>query len=110
MQLFKLSLKQFGNKHIVFQLNHQTINIHEYGKGIDPKAHLPIPESLNILLRKKYIENMPQHLETHNVDLVIELVECQETMRVIPSFYLRNTDLNSISIKITNDKNNSLTF
>lgn len=58
----------FGADRTALKFGQQKINIHEYGREIEPKAHLPVPRSVDLC----FIVRLPMaelltHLRTHNV-------------------------------------------
>ena len=94
-----MKLSQFGNNRIAFTFGQQKINVHEYGNEIDPKAHLPVPGSLDICLIRSYsVEKIKAHLKLFDVALVEGPVTRTGACGPITSFYLRDPDLNLIEI------------
>ena len=94
-----MKLSQFGNNRIAFTFGQQKINVHEYGNEIDPKAHLPVPGSLDICLISSYsVEKIKAHLKLFDVALVEGPVTRTGACGPITSFYLRDPDLNLIEI------------
>lgn len=94
-----MKLHQFGENRIAFTFGQQKINVHEYGKEIDPKAHLPVPGSLDICLISSYpVEKIKAHLEQSDVELVEGPVTRTGACGPITSFYIRDPDLNLIEI------------
>ncbi|HDH1684390.1 TPA: VOC family protein [Klebsiella quasipneumoniae subsp. similipneumoniae] len=94
-----MKLNQFGDNRVALTFGQQKINVHEYGKEIDPKAHLPVPGSLDICLISSYpAEKIKEHLERCDVALVEGPVTRTGACGPITSFYLRDPDLNLIEI------------
>lgn len=94
-----MKLNQFGDNRVAFTFGQQKINVHEYGNEIDPKAHLPVPGSLDICLISSYpVEKIKTHLEQCYVALVEGPVTRTGACGPITSFYLRDPDLNLIEI------------
>lgn len=94
-----MKLNQFGDNRISFSFGQQKINVHEYGREITPKAHLPVPGSLDICLISSFpVENIKAHLDKLEVALVEGPVTRIGACGPITSFYLRDPDLNLIEI------------
>lgn len=53
--VLKMKLITFGEQRYALQFGEQKINIHQYGKEFEPKAHLPVPGSLDLC----FISNTP---------------------------------------------------
>lgn len=77
----------------------KKINVHEYGKEIEPKAHLPVPGSLDIcLISFRKIEEVKETLESEGVSIVYGPVMRTGACGAISSIYVRDPDLNLIEI------------
>ncbi|MDO0577887.1 VOC family protein, partial [Escherichia coli] len=98
-RILGMKLMQFGDNRIAFTFGQQKINIHEYGKEIEPKAHIPMPGSLDICLISSYsVDKIKAHLEQCGVVIIEGPVTRTGACGPITSFYLRDPDLNLIEI------------
>ncbi|WP_215845173.1 VOC family protein [Candidatus Pantoea bituminis] len=98
-RVLNMELIMFGEKRVAFLFGQQKINVHEYGKEIEPKAHLPVPGSLDICLISCWsTEQIKQHFETSQVEILEGPVTRTGARGPITSFYLRDPDLNLIEI------------
>ncbi|HBX9963069.1 TPA: VOC family protein [Klebsiella variicola] len=79
----------------------QKINIHEYGKEIEPKAHLPVPGCLDLcFIVDKSIPEVLSHLKGHNIDVLEGPVTRTGAKGEIISVYIRDPDLNLIELTV----------
>lgn len=98
-EVLQLKMIHFQHQRIAFQFGQQKINVHEYGHEIEPKAHSPVPGSLDIcLVADQPLENVLQHLESKNIKLVEGPVPRTGACGPITSVYIRDPDLNLIEI------------
>jgi len=87
----RLALK-FGN---------QKINLHEWGKEFDPKAHVPVPGSLDLcFIASATLEEVMRKLETAGVKILQGPVAKTGAVSKLRSVYVRDPDLNLIEISV----------
>ncbi|WP_032732987.1 VOC family protein [Klebsiella variicola] len=91
----------FSNSRRALLFGNQKINIHEYGKEIEPKAHLPVPGSLDLcFIVNKSIPEVLSHLKGHNIDVLEGPVTRTGAKGEIISVYIRDPDLNLIELAV----------
>lgn len=91
----------FSNSRRALLFGNQKINIHEYGKEIEPKAHLPVPGSLDLcFIVDKSIPEVLLHLKGHNIDILEGPVTRTGAKGEIISVYIRDPDLNLIELAV----------
>lgn len=92
-------LELFGENHFSLRIGNQKINLHQYGKEYEPKAHLPVPESLDLCcISKLPLDTVITQLKKNNCPIVEGPVERTGANGKIHSVYIRDPDLNLIEI------------
>jgi catechol 2,3-dioxygenase-like lactoylglutathione lyase family enzyme len=87
----RLALK-FGN---------QKINLHEWGKEFNPKAHVPVPGSLDLcFIASETLEEVMRNLETAGIKILQGPVAKTGAVSKLRSVYVRDPDLNLIEISV----------
>ncbi len=98
-RILGMNLVKFGDNRVAYSFGQQKINVHEYGKEIEPKAHLPVPGSLDIcLITRQPVATTEKQLRAMQVNIVEGPVSRTGATGPITSFYLRDPDLNLIEI------------
>lgn len=98
-RVLKMEVITFGEQRYALCFGKQKINIHQYGKEFEPKAHLPVPGALDLC----FISDIPlcdvqMHIEQQGVKIIEGPVNRSGATGAIRSIYLRDVDLNLIEI------------
>ena len=65
-----MEVVRFGAGRLALKFGQQKINIHEYGREPEPKAHLPVPGSLDLcLIISISTEELLAHLDIHGIGI-----------------------------------------
>lgn len=84
---------------IAFRFGAQKINLHLKGSEFEPRAHLPVPGSLDLcLIADRPLDAVIEHLRTANWPIIEGPVARTGATGPIRSVYLRDPDLNLIEI------------
>nr|ELR5135308.1 VOC family protein [Providencia rettgeri] len=98
-RVLKMSVMTFGEQRYALQFGQQKINIHQYGKEFEPKAHLPVPGALDLCFISDIpLEQVQAHIEQQGVKIVEGPVKRTGAVGPIMSIYLHDPDLNLIEI------------
>ncbi|WP_272659046.1 VOC family protein [Providencia sp. PROV121] len=97
--VLKMKLITFGEQRYALQFGEQKINIHQYGKEFEPKAHLPVPGSLYLcFISNTPINQIMTFIQQQGVEIIEGPVKRTGAMGEILSIYIRDPDLNLIEI------------
>jgi catechol 2,3-dioxygenase-like lactoylglutathione lyase family enzyme len=99
MRLVKF--KTPSEERIAVAFGNQKINLHEWGREFDPKAHVPVPGSLDLcFIASLALEEVIRKLEKAGVKIIEGPVAKTGATSKIRSVYVRDPDLNLIEISV----------
>lgn len=99
VEVLQMREETFANGRVAFHFGHQKINVHLRGAEHEPKAHLPVPGSLDLcLIASVPLEPVIAHLARYRWPITEGPVMRTGATQPIRSIYLRDPDLNLIEI------------
>lgn len=97
--LLGMTLETFGQGRKAFKFGEQKINLHVKGSEFEPKAHLPVPGSLDLcFIASEPLDSIIEKLTARGVRILEGPVRRTGANYPIRSIYLRDPDLNLIEI------------
>jgi len=89
----------FGGDRKALKFGNHKINVHEYGKEIEPKAEHPMPGSADLcFITPTPIEDVEKHIRACGINIVEGPVRRAGAKGTILSIYLRDPDGNLIEL------------
>lgn len=94
-----MDILTFGDNRKALAFGSQKINLHEFGKEVEPKAHRPTPGSADLcFLTRISIKDVIKHLNRCEVQILEGPVKRTGALGQIESVYFRDPDLNLIEV------------
>jgi catechol 2,3-dioxygenase-like lactoylglutathione lyase family enzyme len=89
----------FGSGRVALKYGSQKINLHEFGKEFEPKAHKPMPGSADLcFITQTPLDDAMAHVKRCGVEIIEGPVVRTGANRPIRSFYFRDPDDNLIEV------------
>lgn len=90
---------QFGEGRVALAFGTQKINLHQAGKEFEPRAHLPVPGSVDLcFITSVPIDQVAAHLTGCGVRIIEGPVRKTGARGPLLSVYFRDLDLNLIEV------------
>ena len=84
---------------LAFGFGEQKINLHEWGREFQPRAHVAVPGSLDLcFIASMPLEQVMAALKRHGVKIIEGPVKKTGAVGPIRSVYVRDPDLNLVEI------------
>lgn len=103
-EVLGMKLEKFrtpSEERLALKFGNQKINLHEWGREFDPKAHVPVPGSLDLcFIAAVSLEEVIKGLKTTNVSIIEGPVAKTGAMGPMRSVYVRDPDLNLVEISV----------
>ena len=100
-EVLGMKLERFSGNRLAFHFWRQKINLHEWGREFDPKAHVPVPGSLDLcFIASVPLEAVINRLKQAGVRIIEGPVLKTGAASKIRSVYVRDPDLNLIEISV----------
>ncbi len=99
----KLERWHAPEERLALKFGSQKINLHEWGREFEPRAHVAVPGSLDLcFIASVSLERVIETLGKHNIPLVEGPVMKTGATGPIRSVYVRDPDLNLVEISVYN--------
>jgi catechol 2,3-dioxygenase-like lactoylglutathione lyase family enzyme len=86
---------------LALRFGQQKINLHEWGREFDPKAHVPVPGSLDLcFIASVPLQQVIDRLKASKIEILDGPVMKTGATSKIRSVYVRDPDLNLIEISV----------
>jgi catechol 2,3-dioxygenase-like lactoylglutathione lyase family enzyme len=104
-EILGMKLEKFSTpteERLALKFGSQKINLHESGREFDPKAHVPVPGSLDLcFIAAVPLEQVVRKLKDARVKIIEGPVMKTGAVSKLRSVYVRDPDLNLIEISET---------
>lgn len=96
-----LSFRTPSEERLALKFGNQKINLHEWGREFDPKAHVPVPGALDLcFIASTSLDDVMRRLQAAGVKIIEGPVMKTGATSRIRSVYVRDPDLNLIEISV----------
>ena len=99
-----MKLEEFktpNEKRLALKFGEQKINLHEWGREFEPKAHVAVPGSLDLcFIASVPLDDVIEKLARAKVKIVEGPVKKTGAVGPIRSVYVRDPDLNLVEISV----------
>jgi len=101
-EVLGMTLEKFRTpteERLALKFGRQKINLHEWGREFDPRAHVAVPGSLDLcFIAAVPLDEVMQRLRARNVPLLEGPVMKTGAVSKLRSVYVRDPDLNLLEI------------
>jgi catechol 2,3-dioxygenase-like lactoylglutathione lyase family enzyme len=86
---------------LAFSFGEQKINLHEWGREFEPRAHVAVPGSLDLcFIAALPLDEVVKRLEKAKIKIIAGPVKKTGAVGPIRSVYVRDPDLNLVEISV----------
>ncbi len=101
VRVLGMTLETFAGDRQALKFGRQKINLHVYGRELEPKAHLPVPGSQDwCFLASVPMDEVLARLAAVGIPIVEGPVKRTGAQCALRSVYVRDPDLNLIEIAV----------
>jgi catechol 2,3-dioxygenase-like lactoylglutathione lyase family enzyme len=96
-----VTFKTPTEERLALTFGQQKINLHEWGKEFEPRAHVAVPGSLDLcFISARPLEEVIGRLKQHGIPVLQGPVRKIGATGAIRSVYMRDPDLNLVEISV----------
>ena len=96
-----VTFKTHREERLAFSFGEQKINLHEWGREFEPRAHVAVPGSLDLcFIAALPLDQVMKRLEMAKVKIIEGPVKKTGAVGPIRSVYVRDPDLNLVEISV----------
>ena len=96
-----MKLEKFSENRLALKFGNQKINLHEWGREFEPRAHVAAPGTLDLcFIAAVPLEAVVKKLKAENVPILEGPVKKTGAMGPMQSIYVRDPDLNLVEISV----------
>ena len=96
-----VSFRTPTEERLALSFGRQKINLHEWGREFEPKAHVPVPGSQDLcFIAATTLDAVVEQLKKHDIRILQGPVDKTGATGAIRSVYVRDPDLNLIEISV----------
>jgi len=100
-EVLGMKLEKFAQGRLALKFGKQKINLHEWGKEFEPRAHVAAPGTLDLcFIASVSLEKVMQKLQQEKIALLEGPVAKTGAMGPMQSVYVRDPDLNLVEISV----------
>lgn len=98
-EVLGMKLEKFAEKRLALKFGNQKINLHEWGKEFEPRAHVAAPGTLDLcFIASIPLDQVVRRLNEKKVEILEGPVAKTGAMGPMTSVYVRDPDLNLVEI------------
>ena len=96
-----VTFKTPTEERLAFSFGEQKINLHEWGREFEPRAHVAVPGSLDLcFIAAVPLDALIRKLQAENIKIIEGPVKKSGAVGPIRSVYVRDPDLNLVEISV----------
>ena len=102
-EILGMKLEKFAEGRLALKFGNQKINLHEWGKEFEPRAHVAAPGTLDLcFIASVALDEVVKKLKAKGVPILEGPVKKTGAMGPMMSVYVRDPDLNLVEISVYN--------
>jgi catechol 2,3-dioxygenase-like lactoylglutathione lyase family enzyme len=100
-EILGMKLEKFSEKRLALKFGNQKINLHEWGKEFEPRAHVAAPGTLDLcFIASVPLDKVMQRFGEKKIPILEGPVKKTGAMGPMMSVYVRDPDLNLVEISV----------